>query len=235
MHAHHTFETFHSYDGNRFALEAARAIVLAPETALNPLVFYGPHSTGKTHLLHAIENLLRSWNPNMKIAALNTDEFISYLLQGLMRDRMDHFYAKFHGADYFLLDDLHLLDGKESSQLIFCDILQQLMDKGTKIVLTTSIHPDTFAASKTPLPDIPSFSVFPIALPDAEACFAIAHSKAKDLGLRLEDELLHFICSYSSNARQIEGFLRRILAYRDFQLLPFTTENLKNALLKDAP
>ena len=233
MRARYTFDTFIPHEGNRSAFDAARAVACAPDTAPNPLVLCGPNSTGKTHLLRAIENHLRSRNDATKIVSMNADEFTSYLIWALMHDEMDDFHSRFQGAEYFLLDDLHFLFGRESSQELFYSILQTLLEQGSKIIITSSIHLSTLTTLESALTNIPSLLVAKMELPDLDARLTISRTKAKALGLELEDAPLLFICNRSTNARQIEGALRWIRACRDLEFFAPTTANIMKMLLEE--
>lgn len=134
------FDDFVEAESNRLALTSARAVAERPATTYNPLVLVGPTGVGKTHLLHAVGHAL-SAAPDALVACLSAQDFIDELVQAIEMDRVDAWRSRYRRATALLLDDVHLLAGKERSQEELFHLFNALVDQERQVVFTVNVVP----------------------------------------------------------------------------------------------
>ena len=207
-----TFETFFVGEPNREACLAAKSA--AGSSTL--LILCGDTGTGKTHLLNAIHAELLANNPAAVIKQLNSDDFISYLIQSIRAETTEQFRSDCQTADAFLLDDVQFLAGKERTQEELFLILEARCQSNRLTVITLDCTAEETIRSSffKRFPDAVSAT---ITEPDHEIRAAIVRAKAEDLGLRLSEEEMDLIAQQiSGSLRNIHGVLNRINMYRSF-------------------
>lgn len=212
-----TFDKFVVGSSNRFAHAAAIAVANAPAETYNPLFIYGPSGLGKTHLLYAIASEVHKKHPSYNIVYIKGDQFTNELIAAVQEGRNIEFRSKYRGADLFLVDDIQFIAGKDSTQEEFFHTFNTLYESGKQIVLTSDRPPrEMTQLSDRLMSRFESGLMVDVAPPDFETRLAIIHNKAALLGVKLPDEVMDYIAeNVTTNVRQLEGTLNKILAYRD--------------------
>ena len=227
-----TFDNFVVGPSNRFAHSAAIAVSKTPGQVYNPLFIYGPPGVGKTHLLYAIANGIRKENPNANIVYIKGDQFTNELIDAIKNGKNIEFRSKYREADLFLVDDIQFIAGKESTQEEFFHTFNKLYEEHKQIVLTSDRKPDDMLTLEERLRSRFLWGLIAdINPPDYETRMAIIQNKAKQLGLILSDDVCNYIAiNITSNVRQIEGTVKKILAYRDLNNMPLDLPNISRAI-----
>ena len=227
-----TFDNFVVGPSNRFAHSAAIAVSKTPGQVYNPLFIYGPPGLGKTHLLYAIANGIRKENPNANIVYIKGDQFTNELIDAIKNGKNIEFRSKYREADLFLVDDIQFIAGKESTQEEFFHTFNKLYEEHKQIVLTSDRKPDDMLTLEERLRSRFLWGLIAdINPPDYETRMAIIQNKAKQLGLILSDDVCNYIAiNITSNVRQIEGTVKKILAYRDLNNMPLDLPNISRAI-----
>lgn len=222
MYARFTFENFVTGPNSAQAFALAQAAADAPgEPAHSPLYIHGPSSAGKSHLLYAIKNRLSQTAPEKQVACLKYDDFTSELIQSIHCGRTPNFREVYASQDVLLVDDIHFIRGKEATQQEFLTIVELLLRGGKQLVLT----------STCPLEELPvlnaalSAAEVAITAPDPETMLTVAAAKATEYGMEIPEVVLRYITHCAENVRQVEGALKRIMAYRDLYAMELTAHN----------
>ena len=212
-----TFETYVVGPQNKLAYAAAKAVAEKPAGGFNPLFIYGESGLGKTHLLYAIAHLMRSRRPESRIVYIKGDDFTNELVSSIRENRNAEFREKYRQADILLVDDIQFIAGKIQTQEEFFHTFNTLYESGKQIVLTSDRPPrEMTQLSDRLMSRFESGLMVDVAPPDFETRLAIIHNKAALLGVKLPDEVMDYIAeNVTTNVRQLEGTLNKILAYRD--------------------
>ena len=227
-----TFDNFVVGPSNRFAHSAAIAVSKTPGQVYNPLFIYGPPGVGKTHLLYAIANGIRKDNPDANIVYIKGDQFTNELVDAIRSGKNIEFRSKYREADLFLVDDIQFIAGKESTQEEFFHTFNKLYEEHKQIVLTSDRKPDDMLTLEERLRSRFLWGLTAdINPPDYETRMAILKNKARQLGLTLTDDVCNYIAiNITSNVRQIEGTVKKIMAYRDLNNMPLDLPNISRAI-----
>ncbi len=227
-----SFENFVVGPSNRFAHGAAIAVSNSPGEVYNPLFIYGPAGVGKTHLLYAIANGIRKVNPDAKIVYIKGDQFTNELIAALQSGRNMEFRTKYREADLFLIDDIQFIAGKESTQEEFFHTFNKLYEERKQIVMTSDRKPSDMLTLEDRLKTRFEWGLLAdIQPPDYETRMAILKNKAKSLGLELSDDVCNYIAiNITNNVRQIEGTVKKIMAYRNLTDMPLDLPNISRAI-----
>ena len=212
-----TFETYVVGPQNKLAYAAAKAVAEKPAEGFNPLFIYGESGLGKTHLLYAIAHLMRSRRPEFRIVYIKGDDFTNELVSSIRENRNAEFREKYRQADILLVDDIQFIAGKIQTQEEFFHTFNTLYESGKQIVLTSDRPPrEMTQLSDRLMSRFESGLMVDVAPPDFETRLAIIHNKAALLGVKLPNEVMDYIAeNVTTNVRQLEGTLNKILAYRD--------------------
>ena len=227
-----SFENFVVGPSNRFAHGAAIAVTNNPGDVYNPLFIYGPPGVGKTHLLYAIANGIRKKNPDANIVYIKGDQFTVELITAIQTGKNIEFRNKYREADLFLIDDIQFIAGKESTQEEFFHTFNKLYEEHKQIVMTSDRRPSDMQTLQDRLRSRFEWGLLAdVQPPDYETRMAIIKNKATSLGLALPDEVCNYIANnVTSNVRQIEGTVKKILAYRDLNNMPLDLPNVSRAI-----
>ncbi len=213
-----TFDTLVEGSANRMARAAAMHVAGTPGQLYNPLFIYGGVGLGKTHLVHAVGNRLLADNPNAKVLYIHAEQFVSDVVKAYQRKTFDEFKARYHSLDLLLIDDVQFFANKERTQEEFFNAFEALLAKKSHIVMTSDTYPKG-------LPDIherlvsrfDSGLTVAIEPPELEMRVAILINKARAEHTEMPEEVAFFVAkNVRSNVRELEGALRKILAYSRF-------------------
>lgn len=227
-----TFANFIVGSSNKFAHAAAFAVAERPAERYNPLFIYGPSGVGKTHLLYAIASEIHKSHPDYNIVYIKGDEFTNELITSLREGKNNEFRNKYRGADLFLVDDIQFIAGKDSTQEEFFHTFNNLYESHKQIVLTSDRPPHEMVRLEDRL--LTRFEwglIADIQPPDYETRMAIIKNKANSLGLDLPDDVCNYIAeNITNNVRQIEGTVKKIMAFRELNDMPMDVPNVSRAI-----
>jgi chromosomal replication initiator protein len=228
----YTFDRFVVGANNQLAAAASRAVADAPAKTYNPLFLYGGVGLGKTHLMHAIAHHLLQASPARKVSYVSSEKFMNELVQSIRQGSTPAFRARYRQMDLLLVDDVHFLEGKESTQEEFFHTFNALYDAQRQIVVTSDRPPKEMARLEERL--VSRFEwglVVDIRPPDYETRVAILRKKADDDNLTIDDEVLDFIAhSCTASVRELEGAVIKLLAYSSLTNQEITPTLARTAL-----
>ncbi|MFI5165458.1 MAG: chromosomal replication initiator protein DnaA [Thermoanaerobaculales bacterium] len=232
LNPRYTFATFVPGPSNQFARAAAQSVAENPGRAYNPLFVYGGSGLGKTHLLHAIGHEVGARHPRTRIRYVPTEHFVNELINSIRLQRMAQFREAYRSIHVLLLDDAHILAGKERTQEEFFHTFNALHEAGHQIVLTSDTSPATIQGLEERLRTRFVWGlVADIQPPDLETKCAIIREKAHSEALDLPDDVVLFIARrVRENVRELEGYLNRVIVYCTLTGQPATIETARNAL-----
>ena len=227
-----TFENFVVGPSNRFAHGAAIAVANHPGDVYNPLFIYGPPGVGKTHLLYAIANGIRKQNPQANVVYIKGDQFTNELIQALQSGKNIEFRSKYREADLFLIDDVQFIAGKEATQEEFFHTFNKLYEEHKQIVMTSDRKPSDMLTLEKRLQTRFEWGLLAdVQPPDYETRMAIIKNKCRQLALDLPEDVCNYIATnITNNVRQIEGTVKKIMAYRDLNNMPLDLPNVSRAI-----
>ncbi len=234
--AKYTFDTFVIGAGNRFAHAAALAVAETPGVVYNPLFIYGGVGLGKTHLLRAVGAYVEDQDPSMHVRYVTCEQFTNDFINSMRDNSPLGFQKRYRENDVLLIDDIQFLENKVETQEAFFHTFNALYEENKQIVIASDRHPKYIQTLENRL--VSRFEwglVTDIQPPDLETRIAILRKKALMDRLEVDDEVLTFIASQvSTNIRELEGALVRILAYASLYgrqvSVPLAEEVLKDIL-----
>ncbi len=227
-----TFASFIGGKANQLARAAAFQVGQNPGQAYNPLFVYGATGLGKTHLVQAIGNQLLEQNPNANIRYIHAERFVTDVVQAYQHKAFDAFKRSYHTLDLLLIDDIQFFGGKSRTQEEFFYAFNALIEGGKQVVITSDRFPKEIANIDDRL--ISRFGwglTVSVEPPELEMRVAILIKKAESEGIPLDEEVAFFIAKHiRSNVRELEGGLKRVLAYTRFNNVPISVQAAKEAL-----
>ncbi|MFA5339529.1 MAG: chromosomal replication initiator protein DnaA [Candidatus Omnitrophota bacterium] len=230
----YTFDDFVIGSSNKMAHAAAMAVAESPAKAYNPLFIYGKAGMGKTHLMNAIGHCVAAKNPGMKVVYITSEQFTNQLIQSIQNRSTDRFRARYRTVDVLLIDDVHFIAGKESTQEEFFHTFNTLHDAHKQIVLSSDKPPKEIDRLEERL--VSRFEwglIVSISQPDFETRIAILRQKLKRENIAVPDDVIFYIGEkIKSNIRELEGALKRVVANAVLLKQNITLE-LARSVLKD--
>ena len=220
----YTFDSFVVGGCNQFAHGAAARVAEAPATVYNPLFIYGGVGLGKTHLLHAIGNHLRTHQPDLKIHYISSEKFMLQMVDSLRTQSIRDFKARFRSVDVLLVDDIQFIAGKKSTQEEFFHTFNTLYEANKQIILSSDRFPAEMDLLEERLRSRFGCGLLvDIHAPELETRVAILKKKAAAEGMDLQDDVALFLAdSIQTNVRELEGALIRVCAMASMEQGPVT-------------
>jgi chromosomal replication initiator protein len=231
----YTFDSFVIGSSNRFAHAAALAVAEAPAQAYNPLFIYGGTGLGKTHLLQAIGQYIGEHQSHLTVKYVTSETFMNDFINSLRDKRIEGFKHRYRSYDLLLIDDVQFFEHKDRLQEEFFHTFNSLYEAGRQIVLSSDRPPREIATLEARLRSRFEWGLITdIQPPDLETRIAILRKKVKTDGIYVPDpEVLTFIAGLvSTNIRELEGALTRVVAFSSLTGRPMTVE-LAEDVLKD--
>ena len=227
-----TFETLVEGTANRMARSAAMHVAGMPGHLYNPLFIYGGVGLGKTHLVHAVGNRLLADKPDAKILYIHAEQFVSDVVKAYQRRTFDEFKERYHSLDLLLIDDVQFFANKDRTQEEFFNAFEALLAKKSHIVMTSDTYPKGLANIHERLVSrFDSGLTVAIEPPELEMRVAILINKARVEGTEMPEEVAFFVAkNVRSNVRELEGALRKILAYSRFNQKEISIQLAREAL-----
>ncbi len=234
LNPNYTFDKFVVGSGNQFAHAAAMAVANSPGKAYNPLFIYGGVGLGKTHLMQAIGNELVAKHGDQKIQYISSEKFTNQLIGAIQNRTTEKFRKHYRSSGVLLIDDIHFIAGKESTEAEFFHTFNELYDAHKQIVISSDRPPEEIPTLEKRM--ISRFRwglVADIQPADFETRMAILQKKILFYGYKIPDDVLSYICSgITSNIRELEGALIRVVAYSSLNGKTLNM-NVVKELLKD--
>jgi chromosomal replication initiator protein len=227
-----TFETLVEGTANRMARAAAMHVATMPGHLYNPLFIYGGVGLGKTHLMHAVGNRLLSDKPGAKVLYIHAEQFVSDVVKAYQRKTFDEFKDRYHSLDLLLIDDVQFFANKDRTQEEFFNAFEALLAKKSHIVMTSDTYPKGLTDIHERLVSrFDSGLTVAIEPPELEMRVAILINKAQVEGSEMPEEVAFFVAkNVRSNVRELEGALRKILAYSRFNQKDISIQLAREAL-----
>ena len=213
-----TFDTFVTGKANELARAAATQVAEKSGTAYNPLFIYGGVGLGKTHLAHAIGNYFRQHHPQGKVRYIHAEQYVSDVVRAYQHKAFDDFKRYYHSLDMLLIDDIQFFNGKSRTQEEFFYAFNALIESHKQVVITCDTYPKEITGMENRL--ISRFGwglTVAVEPPELEMRVAILIKKAENEDIKLPEDVAFFLARHiQSNVRELEGGLKRILAYARF-------------------
>jgi chromosomal replication initiator protein len=210
-----TFDNFVVGSCNQFAHAAAQSVATSPSKRYNPLFIYSGVGMGKTHLMHAVGRALMDNYAGMRIIYTSSERFMNEMITCIRLDRMARFHSFYRSADVLLVDDIHVLGGKERTQEEFFHTFNELYDHQKQIVISSDSTPKEIPGLVERLRSRFEWGLMvDMQPPDLETKMAILDKKAESEGVRLPEDVRIFMATKTkSNVRELEGGLVKLMAY----------------------
>jgi len=231
-----TFDSFVEGKSNQLARAASMQIAEHPGDAYNPLFIYGGVGLGKTHLMHAVGNMILARKPGAQIAYLHSERFVADMVKALQHNAINEFKRYYRSVDALLIDDIQFFAGKERSQEEFFHTFNALLEGHRQIILTCDRYPKEVQGLEERLKSRFGWGLtVAIEPPELETRVAILVNKALQAHVELPSDVAFFIAKrINSNIRELEGALKKVIATARFSGrsidLPFTKEALRDLL-----
>ncbi|WP_322010747.1 chromosomal replication initiator protein DnaA [Paraburkholderia sp. J12] len=227
-----TFDNFVTGKANQLARAAAIQVADNPGISYNPLFLYGGVGLGKTHLIHAIGNQLLLDKANARIRYIHAEQYVSDVVKAYQRKAFDDFKRYYHSLDLLLIDDIQFFSGKSRTQEEFFYAFEALVANKAQVIITSDTYPKEISGIDDRLISrFDSGLTVAIEPPELEMRVAILMRKAQSEGVSLNEDVAFFVAKHlRSNVRELEGALRKILAYSKFHGREISIELTKEAL-----
>ena len=252
----YTFDTFIVGSANQFACAAARKIAEDDSVAFNPLYIHGGSGLGKTHLMQAVAWRIKERCPDKNVLYLSSEQFFLCFMKALRENRTNRYEGTarfqdiFRSVDVLMIDDIQFLCGKDRTQEEFFNTFNYLISRGKKVILSADSSPqdlhsveerfksksDILGVADRLKTRLAQGLIVDVLVPDYELRLGILEAKAKDLSMPIPSDVLDFLSkNITSNVRELEGALKRIVAHAELIGDPInisTTRSVLKDLLK---
>lgn len=227
-----TFDNFVAGKANQLARAAALQVADNPGTSYNPLFLYGGVGLGKTHLIHSIGNAILQRNPKARVRYIHAQQYVSDVVRAYQRKNFDDFKRYYHSLDLLLIDDIQFFGGKSRTQEEFFYAFEALINARKQIIITSDTYPKELAEIDDRLKSrFDSGLTVAIEPPELEMRVAILIKKANQEKVDLDEDVAFFVAKHlRQNVRELEGALRKILAYCRFHGKPINVDSTREAL-----
>jgi len=227
-----TFDNFVVGKANQMARAAALQVAANPGSDYNPLFVYGCTGLGKTHLMQAVGNALLSRDRDARVRYVHANEYIGDVVKAYQNRSFDEFKSYYRSLDLLLIDDIHFFSGKEKTQEEFFYAFNYLIDEQKQVIITSDTLPKDINGLEERLVSRFGYGLtVAIEPPELEMRVAILLAKAKVENIDLGQDVAFFIARHiRSNVRELEGALKRVLAFNKFSGRPLDIESAKDAL-----
>ncbi|MAI61918.1 MAG: chromosomal replication initiation protein DnaA [Micavibrio sp. TMED27] len=227
-----TFETFVVGKPNALAHAAARRVVESASVPFNPLFLYGGVGLGKTHLMHAIAHAIEEQNPDKTVMYLSAEKFMYQFVKAIRSDSTMAFKEQFRSVDVLMIDDIQFIAGKESTQEEFFHTFNALVDQNKQIIISADKAPSDLSGIDERLRSRLAWGLVADIHPTTyELRLGILQAKRQQLGADVPDSVLEFLAlKVTSNIRELEGALNRIVAHADVSKQEVTLETTQEVL-----
>ena len=229
----YTFDTFIVGKSNEFAYAACTAVAKHRGSTYNPLFIHGPSGLGKTHLMTAISNEIKSKEPDSNIIYVTGEAFANELINAIQQKKdTSQFHQKYRTADVLLVDGVRVIAGKDPTQEAFCDAFNEPHKVGTRIVLTSDRPPKDIKTLEDRIRTRFEWGLIAdISIPDFETRVAIIRRKAELLDLIIPDDVAEYIANrLKTNIRQLEGCVKKLKASKHLVGTPPSIAQAQNAI-----
>ena len=230
-----TFDNFVTGKANQLARAAALQVAENPGTSYNPLFLYGGVGLGKTHLIHAIGNALLASGKGARVRYVHADQYVSDVVKAYQRKAFDDFKRYYHSLDLLLIDDIQFFSGKNRTQEEFFYAFEAMVAQRKQIIITSDTYPKELSGIDTRLISrFDSGLTVAIEPPELEMRVAILLRKAEQEGVTLPEDVAFFIAKHlRSNVRELEGALKKVVAYARFHGRDVANVDICKDALKD--
>ena len=227
-----TFETFVTGKANQLARAASIQVAHNPGSSYNPMFLYGGVGLGKTHLIHAIGNHLLKEKPNARIRYIHAEQYVSDVVRAYQQKAFDRFKRYYHSLDLLLIDDIQFFSGKSRTQEEFFYAFEALLSNKAQVIITSDTYPKEMSGIDDRLISrFDSGLTVAIEPPELEMRVAILMKKAISEGIPMSEDVAFFVAKHlRSNVRELEGALRKILAFVRFHGREVTIDVARIAL-----
>ena len=227
-----TFDSFVTGKANQLARAAAMQVAENPGGSYNPLFLYGGVGLGKTHLVHAVGNAILTRKPDARVRYIHAEQYVSDVVRAYQRKAFDDFKRYYHSLDLLLIDDIQFFGGKSRTQEEFFYAFEALVAGRKQIIITSDTYPKELKDIEDRLVSrFASGLTVAIEPPELEMRVAILLKKAENEGAQLGEDVAFFIAkNLRSNVRELEGALRKVLAFAQFHARTINTELAREAL-----
>ncbi len=229
----YTFSSFVVGESNRFAHAAAKAVSERPADKFNPLFVYGGPGLGKTHLVHAIGNKIKETRPDFNILYVTSEKFMNDFISTIISENSNiEFRNKYRTCDVLIIDDIQFISNKDQTQVEFFHTFNALHEANKQIIITSDRPPKELKELEERMRNRFEWGLITdINPPDLETRVAILKKKASEENFAVSDNILFYIAEHlKSNIRNLEGVLKRLMAYNVLMGKPITMELADDAI-----
>ncbi len=229
----YTFSSFVVGESNRFAHAIAKAVTERPADNLNPFFLYGGPGLGKTHLVHAIGNKIKETRPDFNILYVTSEKFMNEFISTIISENSTiEFRNKYRTCDVLIIDDIQFIANKDQTQVEFFHTFNALHDSNKQIIITSDRPPKEMKELEERMRNRFEWGVIvDIKPPDLETRIAILKKKASEENFAVSDDILFYIAEHlKANIRNLEGVLKRLMAYNVLMGKPITMELADDAI-----